>query len=80
MSNFIFSLGKLNKNLIAPLCYLLAYILVDVYYFYHENNIVTFYLECFGMSTAESLIFFVSIIIKYAFKKNQIKIHKTKII
>ena len=73
MSNFIFSLGKLSKNLIAPLCYLLVYIVVNIYYFYHEDNIVTFYLECFGMSTAESLIFFVSIIIKYAFKKKSNK-------
>ena len=73
MSNFIFSLGKLNKNLIAPLCYLLVYILVDVYYFYHEDNIATFYLESFGMSTAEILIFFVSVIIKHTFKNKSNK-------
>ena len=69
MSGFIFTLGKIDKKLIIPLIYLLIYIFIDLFDKEQYSNITAIYIEKYGNSLGEILVYFISIIVKYAFKK-----------
>ena len=64
MSNFLISLGNLNKKLLLPFIYIIVYIIVNFFYFYNEYNGAIMFLEHFGFSLGEMMTYF----IVYAFK------------
>ena len=68
MSGCIFILGKVDKKLIIPLIYILFYTVLNIINMDDYSNISADYIENFGNSIAEILVFFVSIVVKYAFK------------
>ena len=65
MTNFIFSLGLINKKLLLPLTYTILYLCINIYYIYVENNEVTLFIEYFGFAIGQISTFFVSNTIKY---------------
>ena len=72
MSGCIFTLGKMEKKLLIPLIYLLFYSLIN---FLNEqnSNISAMYIENFGRSISGILGFFISNIVKYAYKTKLIQ-------
>ena len=68
MSGCIFIIGKVDKKLIIPLIYILFYTVLNIINMDDYTNISADYIENFGNSIAEILVFFVSIVVKYAFK------------
>ena len=65
MSKFIISLGIVNKKLFLPLIYLIVYSLINIFYFYNVNDLVSVYLDGFGFSTGQILTYFFSNLIRY---------------
>ena len=65
MSNFIFSLGIIDKKLLFPLFYMILYLCINIYYNSIENNEPNLFLDLFGFGTGQILTFFVSNAIKY---------------
>ena len=65
MSNFIFSLGIIDKKLLFPLFYMILYLGINIYYNSIENNEPNLFLDLFGFGTIQILTFFVSNAIKY---------------
>ena len=68
MSGYIFTLGKIDKKLIIPLIYLVLYILINIFDQEKYSNIAIIYIESFGKSLGEIMVFFISIVVKYKFK------------
>ena len=58
MTNFIFSLGLINKKLLLPLTYTILYLCINIYYIYVENNEVTLFIEYFGFAIGQISTFF----------------------
>ena len=73
MVNFPISLGIIDKNLILPIIYIIANSLNNIYDSDCEINYVSIYLDYFGNSIGELMIFFVSATIKYKGNIKQIK-------
>ena len=65
MVDFIISLGNINKKFLLIIIYIILYSLINIYSNCNIDDIVTLYLEGFGFSIAEIIIFFVFNIIKY---------------
>ena len=71
MTNFIISLGIINKKLFLPFILLLIYILFDFLdYLYKDKNIFIVYIKSFGYSIGMIMIFFINNIIKYKSNSN----------
>ena len=68
MSGWIFTLGKVDKKLIIPLIYILFNIFFNIFDMHDYSNICSGYIENLGNSIAEIMVFFVSTVVKYAFK------------
>ena len=64
MSNFIFSLGTINKKLLLPFIYIILYIFINILAG-GKNDIVTFYLSSFGQSIGQIMTYFIGRITKY---------------
>ena len=77
MSKFIFSLGAINKKLIYPIIFIIAYSLIQIYYCFRTDSVVAWYLEGCGNSIGQILSFFVSNAVNY--KKQTQKKLKRKI-
>ena len=73
MSNSIFILGKMDKKLLIPLIYLLFSILINIFNSKKYSNISASYIENFGGTIGDIFVFFISVIVKYAFKTKLIK-------
>ena len=65
MSNFIFSLGFINKSLLIPIFYMITYIGIYIYYEFFVYNEAAFFLEGISASIGIALLFFVSAKYKY---------------
>ena len=68
MSGYIFTLGKIDKKLLIPLIYLLLYAIILIFNTETYSNISPIYIENYGMSFADIMVFFVSNVAKYTFK------------
>ena len=68
MAGCIFTLGKIDKKLMIPLIYLVLYIFINIFEQEKYSNIAVIYIENFGKSLAEIMVFFISTFVKYAFK------------
>ena len=57
MSNFIFSLGIINKSLLIPIFYMITYIGIYIYYEFFVYNEAAFFLEGISASIGIALYF-----------------------
>ena len=74
MSNFIISLGIINKKLLIPIIYIIIYFFVHFINQNAEYNEVYVFLDGFGYSLGELSSFFVAQFLKYrriGYKKKQ---------
>ena len=78
MANFIISLGKINKKLLYPLCYVIVYICVNIFYEYYDYDGVTMYLEHFGYSIGEMMTYILVYAFKYQSASDKIKNKRLK--
>ena len=65
MSNFIISLGIINKKLLIPIIYIIIYFFVHFINQNAEYNEVYVFLDGFGYSLGELSSFFVALFLKY---------------
>ena len=65
MVDFIIGLGNIDKKLLLPFIYILLYILINIYHNYNTDDVVTLYLEGFGHSIGDIIIFLVFNIIRF---------------
>ena len=70
MSNFIISIGLINKNIYLPIIYMLVYIGMNLFWTYQINNQVTGHLEGFGGSLGHIYIYAIGNLFKYRRNKN----------
>ena len=77
MIKCIFSLGIINKKLIAPLLTTISYAINALYFKYFPVDDVDQYFYNFGVSIGELIIFFIPYIFKYRnYYKNKNKKEK----
>ena len=69
MSGCIFILGKMDKKLLFPLVYLIIYVFINIFDREKHTTIAAAYIENFGRSLSNIIVFFVSIVVKYTFKR-----------
>ena len=65
MARFIISLGVINKKMIIPLIYIMMIIVYNLSYLLYKYNEVSLFINGFGFSQGQLLVFFLNIIFKY---------------
>ena len=65
MSNFIITIGLINKNIYLPIIYMVIHMGMNIFWMSQPNDEVCRYLENFGNSTGHISIFIINNIIKY---------------
>ena len=65
MSNFIITIGLINKNIYLPIIYMVIHMGMNIFWMTQPNDEVCRYLENFGNSTGHISIFIINNIIKY---------------
>ena len=78
MPKCIISLGSIKKKLFIPLLYIILYIFINIYHDYiaedpEEFDIVTLYIEGFGTTISEVMIFFIGNAFRYTNKRKLMK-------
>ena len=64
-AHFIISLGVINKKMLFPLVYILVIIIRNIFGLFYLHNEASLFLDGFGFSTGELLVFFLSKIFNY---------------